>query len=325
MKPIGNITRHSVIMPVMMGAWVAVAAAGCVSAKAHEHMLADLAERCRAATQEALAAEREHAPPDVAAAARIKALEQEQARIAKEYLLARNQLGQTQNELESTRYHLDQEQEARQLAERRSRDLEEQRRALSERLAKLGRRLEVTEEQLDHGTEGKAATQARVAALVEERQRLANQLLGAQSSTAQAEERLAIAQRQLADAQEEREETERERQQARERSEQLQRLEQEVRRERDRLRMELADATARLRASREALVKSLSSFGEIRDRLTHLEDERNQAKAALNEAKSQTKRLQAALAAEREIWTGLQEALRKVERPSQPKAEKRAP
>lgn len=305
-------------MPVMMGAWWAVAAGGCVSMEPHERMLADLAETCRTATESALAADREDARHDADAAARLEQLEGERARLAKEYLVARNQLSQTQSELESTRYHLAREREARQLAERTSKDLEEDRRALASKLADLGTRLEVTEEQLDQGADGTAVRQAHVAALVEERQRLANQLLSAQSAAAQAEERLAIVQRQLAEAREEREEMERQRRRAREQTEQLQRLEQEVRRERNQLQVELADATARLRASREALVESLSSLGEIRDQLAHLEDERNQAKAALSEAKSQTKRLQAALAAEREIWTGLQEALRKVERPSRP-------
>ncbi len=299
---------------IVGGGLVGATLVGCVSMGEHHKSLADLAESCRVASHSALAFEQYKHDAE----SRIAALEQEQERLGRAYLVTKNELTQTQSELQSAQYHLALERGARGDAEQEVRTLLQQREVLASRVGDLEGRLEVKEEKLDRGTAVRAVGRARLDLLTEDRERLESEWLVATTAAAQAQERLAAVQRALQSEAAGRQEADRALSRVQERSEQLERLEHEVRRERDALKTKLGDVTSRLGAARAALLESSEALHEAQERLAFLREEQTQTRAALSEAKSQSKRLRAALAAEREIWLGLQEALRKVERPPLP-------
>lgn len=301
---------------IVGGGLVGATLVGCVSMGAHHKSLADLAESCRVASHSALAFERYKHDAE----SQIAALEQEQERLGRAYLVTKNELTRTQSELQSAQYHLGLERGGRGDAEKEVRTLLQQREVLASRVEDLEGRLEVKEEKLDRGTAVRAVGRARLELLTEDRERLESEWLVATTAAAQAQERLAAVQHALQIEQAGRQEADRALSRVQERSEQLERLEHEVRRERDALKTKLGDITARLGAARAALLESSEALHAAQERLAFLREEQTQTRAALSEAKSQSKRLRAALAAEREIWLGLQEALRKVERPPLPSA-----
>lgn len=303
---------------IVGGALVGTTLVGCVSMGAHQERLADLAESCRVASHSALAFERYKQEAE----SQIHALEEERDRLGKEYVATKSELTQVQTDLQSAQYHLTLEEQARRQTEKEVRKLLQQREVLASRVDDLESRLEIKEEKLDQGTEVQAVGRARLESLAKDRERLESEWLAAQTAAAHAQERLAAAQQALQNEHAGREEADRALARVQERSEQLQRLEREVRRERDALKLELADVTARLGAAREALVESGQALRAAQGRVAFLQQEQTQTRAALSHEKDQTKRLRAALAAEREIWIGLQEALKKVERPPQPEVGK---
>lgn len=296
---------------IVGGALLGATLLGCVSRDAHQKSLAALAESCRVASHSALAFERYKQDAE----SKIRALEAEQARLGKEYMATKNELSQAQSDLQSTQYHLATEERAHGRTEEEIRRLLRQREVLASRVQDLEGRLELKEEKLDEGTAVRAVGRARLELLTKDRERLESEWLGAQTAATQAQEQLTAMQEALEREQAGRQEADRALARVQERSERLQRLEQEVRRERDMLRARLDDITARLGASREALVASAEALRSAQERVAVLQEQHTDTRAALSEARTQTKRLRAALAAEREIWAGLQEALKKVERP----------
>ncbi len=299
---------------IVGGAVVGATLVGCVGMGAHNKSLADLAESCRVASHSSLAFEQYKQDAE----SQIRALEEEQARLAKEFVATRNELTRAQSDLQSTQYHLTLEEQARREAEKEIRKLLQHREVLASRVEDLESRLVVKEERLDIRSEVRAVRRARLELLAKDRERLESEWLVAQTAAAQARERLAAAQEALESEQAGRQEADRRLARVQDRSEQLERIEHEVRRERDALKMKLADVTARLGAAREALVEGSQALRVAQERSASLQQEQTHTRAALTEAQSQSKRLRAALAAEREIWVGLQEALKKVERPPPP-------
>jgi chromosome segregation ATPase len=189
---------------------------GCVSAATHDETLAELKEAHKHWAR--TTASFEHFQQK--AVADIKALEEEQTRLLKELLTVRNGMAQTQTDLESTRYHLRNEQQIRRKAE-----------------LKLSKLLD------DY--------------------------------------------------------------------EQLERISSDIQ-------TKVANIVRRIETTQKDLASSKRSLTDAHTRIARLEQEKKEATAALAKARAQARNLEAALAAEQEIWARLQKALRNVERPVEP-------
>ena len=80
----------------------------------------------------------------------------------------------------------------------------------------------------------------------------------------------------------------------------------------------IANIARRVETTQEDLASSKKSLTNAHTRIAQLEQEKKEARAALAKARSHARNLEAALAAEQEIWARLQKALRKLERPAEP-------
>ncbi len=236
------------------------------------------------------------------AAMEIRELQEEQSRLARQLLLTRSSVGETQSDLESTEYYLASERQTLEQMTRRLSRLEAERTVLDTIIAELEKRLDRSQDRVGRTKEAQGRALARIEFLDGERDRLNHELVVSQNTVLQTELSLETTQEDLAATQRSRDDAEHRLARIEEKERTLQRLSSEVRRERDFLH-------ARVESLKQGLETAQAALSRGKVRMADLEREKQRAKAALARAQEEAALLEAALAAEQKHWIRLQKAL----------------